>query len=252
MLKWLPLFLGLFSLQTIPIHAQTLKVGYFDLPPHAFSDQTQVSAALNYFDKVAEEMGVKVEYRHLPLQRLLFMVEHQQLDAALFLARNTEREALFVFPSLPLFQVHAVYVVGAASNLQTPADINREHSLQIGVWQGGYQSSTLANSNNQLIPLSGNNVAARGIELVTSGRFDAFYSPDKYAVEFAAHQNGMEAKIRIIPNAKEAIPLYTVFNKKAAPLYLQKFEQALKKVQTKYNYNALLEQVQQNSFLQRD
>ncbi len=243
MLKWLPLLPGLLSFFAITTFAQTLKIGYFDLPPHTFpDDKARASTAIHFFDKVAGEMGVQVEYRHLPLQRLLFMVKHEQLDAALFLASNPERNSLFIFPATPLFQAQSVYVVRADSVFQTAGDINKESALKIGVWQGGYQSNTLLNSKNRLIPLSGNNVAARALELVFNRRFDAFYSPDKYAVEFAARQNNMQDCIRIIPINKEIIPLFTVFNKKSAALYLKKFEQAQKKVKAKHNYDALLEQ----------
>lgn len=242
------------ALTAVKSSAQTtgtkaLKVGYFDLPPHSDDGTTDApGAAMIYFNKVAEVMGVKVEYIHLPLSRLTFMLENNRLDAALILAKSDARAKLFAFPSNTLLTTKPVFVVKRNSKLQDWADIQKQHHLKIGVWQGGYHSPNLAANKNVLIPLSGNNVAHRGIELVINERFDAFFSPDSHAVEFEALKHGQLDSIRILPIDNETIPLYTVFTHKSAPIYLEAYEHALKKVKAELAYDTVLQHYLQQYF----
>ncbi|MGV8838209.1 substrate-binding periplasmic protein [Cellvibrio sp.] len=226
---------------------EKLTVGYFDFPPHTFpKNSKQPSAALAYFDKIAQEMGVEVEYKHYPLSRLVFLLDHQRLDAALFLAKTEARTKIFSYPSTPYFTTNSVFVVPSASNLKSAKDIEQKSTLQLAVWEGGFHSSTLAVSKNTLVPLSGNDVAARGIQLVVNGRFDAFFSPDSHAIEYEALTTGQTASIRILPIPGEDIDIYSVFSKKSANLFLKRYESALKKVTAEISYATFLSNYQKN------
>ena len=221
--------------------AETLKVGYFDLPPHTFPQHsTQPSAAIAYFDKVAQAMGVEVEYVNYPLSRLVFLLDHQRLDAALFLAKTDARTEMFAYPASPYFTTESVFVVPNTSDLKSADDISQKKDLDIVVWEGGFHSTTLATSSNKLIPLSGNNIPARGITLTVNGRFDAFYSPDRYAVEYEANISGRAGNIRTITIPQDAIDIYTVFSKNSAKYYLKRYERALKKIETEITYEHFL------------
>lgn len=226
---------------------KTLTVGYFDFAPHAFPpDSEQPSAALAYFDKIAQEMGVKVEYKYYPLPHLVFLLDHQRLDTALFLAKTEARTKLFAYPSTPYFTTNSVFVVSSTSKLKAAQDIQQHSSLQLVVWEGGFHSPTLSESKNVLIPLSGNAVAARGIRLVVNGRFDAFFSPDRYVIEYEARATGKTDSIRILPIPDEDIDIYSVFSKESAELYLKRYEKALKKVTAEIDYDTFLNNIQKN------
>lgn len=230
-----------------PALAEKLTVGYFDFPPHTFpKDSGQPSAALTYFDKIAQEMGVAVEYKHYPLSQLVFLLDHQRLDAALFLARTEAREKLFAYPSMPYFTTNSVFVVPSTSNLKTALDIKQKNNLQLVVWEGGFHSPTLTTSKNTLVPLGGNDVAARGIRLVLKGRFDGFYSPDRHAIEYEARTTGKSDSIRILPIPGEDLNIYSVFSKKSAKIYLKRYESALKKVTAEIDYETFLINIQQD------
>lgn len=221
---------------------EKLTVGYFDFPPHTFpKNSMQPSAALAYFDKIAHEMGVEVEYKHYPLSRLVFLLDHQRLDAALFLAKTEARTKIFSYPSAPYFTTNSVFVVPSASNLKSAQDIEQESRLQLVVWEGGFHSPTLTASKNTLVPLGGNDVAARGIQLVVNGRFDAFFSPDSHAIEYEARASGQTGSIRILPIPGEDIDIYSVFSKKSAKLFLKRYEKALKKVTAEISYSTFLQ-----------
>ncbi len=224
--------------------AAPLKVGYFDLPPHVSKElQGKSSAAIQYFNQIAQEMGVEVSYQAYPLSRLLQMLQDGQLDAALFLARNPEREQMFTYPQSPIISAQSIFVVSQLSPFQKASDITKEHNLKIGVWKGGYFSKTLTNSNNQLVRLGGANVPARGVDSVIKGKFDAFYSPDRYSIEYQAKKYSKRKMIRIIPNSDETINLYTAFSKKAGAIYLKSYEAALRKVKANQSYEALLDRM---------
>jgi polar amino acid transport system substrate-binding protein len=222
-----------------------LTIGYIDLPPHTFPEKSGLpSAALNYFDMIAQDMGVEVEYIQYPLSRLVFLLDHQRLDAALFLAKSDAREKSFAYPAAPYFIAHPVFVVPSTSKLTSAQDIARQNNLKIVAWQGGFHSPTLANSNNTLIPLSGNAVAERGIELIIKGRFDAFFSPDRYSIDYNAKMHEQTDSIRQLPITGETIEIYTVFSKKSAPLYLKDYERSLKNISAKITYETLLTTLQ--------
>ena len=226
---------------------ETLTVGYFDFPPHTFPKGSgQPSAALAYFDKIAQEMGVAVKYKHYPLSQLVFLLDHQRLDAALFLAKTDARAKLFAYPSMPYFTTNSVFVVPSESNLKSANDIKQKNNLQLVVWEGGFHSPTLTTSKNTLVPLGGNDVAARGIRLVVIGRFDGFYSPDRHAIEYEARTTGKTDSIRILPIPGEDLDIYSVFSKKSAKTYLKRYESALKKVATEIDYETFLINIQQN------
>lgn len=247
MRKYIAVIFSLLGSVSLVAQAETLKVGYFDLPPHTFpQSSTQPSAALEYFDKVAQAMGVDVEYIHYPLSRLVFLLDHQRLDAALFLAKTDARTHMFSYPSAPYFTTESVFVVPKESELKSEEDIKQTNILNIVVWEGGFHSPTLAASKNKLIPLSGNDIASRGVILVVNGRFDAFYSPDRYAVEYEAKRNGHTDSIRLLPISQDKIDIYTVFSKSSGKLYLKRYERALKKVHEETDYKTFFNDLQKN------
>lgn len=226
---------------------ETLTVGYFDFPPHTFpKDSEQPSAALAYFNKIAQEMGVAVEYKHYPLSRLVFLLDHQRLDAALFLVKTDARAKIFAYPSRPYYTTNSVFVVPSESNFKSVLDIKQKNNLQLAVWEGGFHSPTLTTSKNTLVPLGGNDVAARGIRLVLNGRFDAFFSPDSHAIEYEARTTGKTDSIRILPIPGEELDIYSVFSKKSAKIYLKRYENALKKVSADIDYETFLINSQQD------
>jgi len=224
---------------------EKIIVGYFDFPPHTFPQNSmQPSAALAYFDKIAQKMGVEVEYKHYPLSRLVFLLDHQRLDAALFLAKTEARTKVFSYPSKPYFTTNSVFVVPSTSSLKSARDIEQKSTLQLVVWEGGFHSPTLTASKNTLVPLSGNDVAARGIQLVVNGRFDAFFSPDSHAIEYEASVSGKTDSIRILPISGEDLDIYSVFSQKSANVFLKRYERALKKVSAEISYSTFLNNTQ--------
>ncbi|MEI8634067.1 hypothetical protein P4S72_22235 [Vibrio sp. PP-XX7] len=93
------------------------RVGYFELIPHTFpkndsNKNNEKSLAIEYFKRIGMEMGLsEMTFKQYPLARLLHLLERRELDAALLLAKNTERNAKFVYPKTPFFQMRAAIVL---------------------------------------------------------------------------------------------------------------------------------------------
>lgn len=218
-----------------------LRVGYFDLPPHAQgAGPAEAGLAVRYFERIARQMGVHAEYRSLPLARLLLMLERNELDMALILARNPERAARFSYPARPLLLSHPVIVVRRDGGIRSVQQLRSEAHWQVGIYRGGYQSGLLGELAGTPILLAGEAVTERGMRMVQAGRLDAFFSPDDYAVAHVLRDRLLAQQLRVLAADLAPLPLYSVFSPRAAPRYQAAYEQALARVQAEQPYAALL------------
>ncbi|MCR4509922.1 transporter substrate-binding domain-containing protein [Pseudomonas sp. 32.2.56] len=122
--------------------ADSLRVGYFDLPPHTpLPGQADTEgAAIAYFAKIAERMQLDaVSYQRYPLSRLLQMLQRDQLDMALILAKTPERETMLVYPEQPFVVVQPLLLVAREHPLQRVDSVEQLLPLRLGAWQDGYR-----------------------------------------------------------------------------------------------------------------
>lgn len=223
--------------------SEKLRVGFFDIPPHAYPPTENVQGtAIRFFDQIAAQMGVEVEYVYYPLAHVLFMLKSDRVDAVLMLAKNESRSQEFVYPTAPMFTTTPAIAVLSDSELKTIDQVIKKDSLTIGVWRGGYHSPTLDKNKNTIIELTGNNIASRGLEILARGKIDALFSPDSYPIIYAAKKNDMGKKITIFPIINEPIEVYSVFSKKSGKIYIKRYNDALVKVKKQNTYENLLKQ----------
>lgn len=229
------------------VSREKLIVGFFDLPPHAYAPaENKQSPAMLFFDQVAKNMGVDVEYVHYPLAHLLFMLESNRIDAALMLAKNEERSHQFAYPSAPIFTTTPSIAVLKEGRIKTLEQMTASDAFTIGVWRGGFHSSIMEKNKNKTIALTGNNIAQRGLVILARGRIDAFFSPDSYSVVYAANKNNLSDKITILPISNEGIDLYTVFSKQSAVIHKERYEAGLAKVKKQNSYETVLKRHTEN------
>ncbi|RVU35439.1 transporter substrate-binding domain-containing protein [Rheinheimera riviphila] len=207
-----------------------LKIGYFDIPPHIFASKQTPSPAIVYFDQIAKLMQRQPEYLHVPLPRLLQMLEQHQLDAILLLAKNSARQQMFVYPKWPMFTATPVLVV-RADNPFSIATLQQDPTLQLGLWPGGYHSEFVKTIKGQQVPISGDQIGERGLNMLVQGRINAFFSPDQLSVRYLLQKNGWETQLKMLPVPNETIEIYTVFSKKSAVELLPPYEKALQTLQ---------------------
>jgi polar amino acid transport system substrate-binding protein len=221
--------------------ADSLRVGYFDLPPHTpLPGQADTEGtAIAYFEKIAERMQLKaVSYQRYPLSRLLQMLQRDQLDMALILAKTPEREATLVYPAQPFVVVQPLLLVAREHPLQRVDSVEQLLPLRLGAWQDGYRSPMLRDPRLQLQTLSSSNVLNQSLKMLQAGRLEAFYYPDDLAVRYQVQHLSMQDSIRLLPLPKERMQLYSAFSRAAAVRYLQRYERALAEVAAQQGYAA--------------
>ena len=99
-----------------PLRAESLRVGFFELAPHVRAGgpgQEASGPAVDYLRAVAAKMGVEVriDSEALPLNRLLYLLDKGEVDLALALGRNPEREHLGNYPPRPFFSIQPAIAV---------------------------------------------------------------------------------------------------------------------------------------------
>lgn len=237
--------LALFLAATTPqALAEPLRVGYFDLPPHTEAEGAAPGSgiAAAYFERIAERMEVTdIRYSKLPLPRLLYMLERGELDMALLLAKDAERDTRFLYPRQALFSTSAVLAVQSSNPLAAIRSVEDVLGLRIGVWQNGYHTPLLSDPRLQLQTLSGDNVALKGLRMVAAGRIDAFYFPDDYALQYEANKLDSQARIKVLAMPEQHLALYSVFSRQNGSRYLPRYEQALQAEQAQTPYARFFE-----------
>lgn len=239
-----PLFiiaLTLLAMSSIAEPPNKIVVGYFDLPPHVFAPEKQlVSPAMEFFNKVAAEMDIEVEYQYFTLQQLLTKLFDNSLDAALILARDERRASLFAYPPKP-FAITTPGLAVAEKRFNNADEVFSRSDLNIGRWIYGVHSKKLE-GGNKIVLVYGNDIAQRGLTMVAQGQLDAFFSPDITSLTYATRSNPNKQKITLFAITDEPLGLYTAFSKKAAEIYQPGYEQALEKVKQKIGYEEMLKQ----------
>lgn len=248
----LSLFLAALTLMSAPGHAAapgggaaSLRVGYFVLPPHVGEkgQSYQEAPAFRYFEQLMPAMGVKAATAEAyPLPRLLQKLEAGEIDMVLMMARSPERAARFVYPRQAFFVAEPAVAVGREQGLRQVQSIEQLLNLRIGVWQEGFLTPLLRDRRLTLTRMSGDFVAQRNLRMIELGHVDAFYSPDRCAIEHARARTAQPARLRVLALPEPGVPLYSVFSRQAAPRWLRAYEAALAEQQAKSGsgYLALL------------
>ncbi|MEQ6290346.1 substrate-binding periplasmic protein [Vogesella sp. GCM10023246] len=217
-----------------------LQVGYFYLPPHGYTQHGEPAGfALQYFNRIAAEMGVVAQYRQEPLSRLR---RNTQLDMVLYLAASPERARRLHFAARPLLEMQGVLVVSQQSALRQITDPAQLATLRIGIWADGYLSPMLAAVRQQLEPMSGDDVIERSLQKVDLQRIDAFYSPEPYAVRYVLQRMGMPQRFRLLNLPEKPVGLYPAFTSRGLT-YQARFERAAESVRKQQPYAVLLQQM---------
>jgi ABC-type amino acid transport substrate-binding protein len=218
---------------SLGVHAQSLKIGFFDVPPHVAIDASglPIGPAVNLFKAVAQKMGVTdLRYQQLPLVRLLLQLESGETDVAIFISKTPEREAKFHYPSKPYYQTQPGLAVNSASPLMQIKTTEDIKALKIGTMQGSVLSASLRQPYLQLTEISGTGLYARAIQMLLLDRLDAVYSPDANGLLVEARMLDADKKIRVLALPDPANGIYCIFSKKAAAVYASKYDLALEAV----------------------
>ena len=217
-----------------------LRVGFFELPPHAQMRQSQATGlAIAYFDLVARQMGVTPEYVQLPLARLLVSPD---IDMLLFVGKTPERAQSLVFANKPWLVLQGALAVRNDSRLRSIGSAEDLLDLHIGTWNGGFRSTLMRDPRLRVTPISGDDFLDRALTMVLRGHIDAFYNPEVYATQAGIQRLGLGTQLRVVNLPPSGDALYPAFTQAAAPRYLQRFEAAFEAVARRTTYPSFLQQ----------
>lgn len=230
LLKISHLFVSLLLFFCIWPSQAIVAIGYFDLPPYTSDGRGNEGPALQHFRKIAGAMQVEVQFYPYPLPRLLKMLQSNELDAALLLGKSAERSEFLIFPQQPYLITQPALLLRSGAAGRSLQALAQDPNLRLAYWQAGHRGSWFHGAKAELQPITGDDVAERGIDMVASGKMDAFYAADIRPLQYLLSLRPTPHQLMILP-IPEQVGLYTAFSKRGAESLLLRYEVALQQVQ---------------------
>jgi ABC-type amino acid transport substrate-binding protein len=217
----------------VAVRAETIRVGFFVMPPLAVENPegSPAGAAVSMFLEIAEAMGIDAATLNAyPLKRLLHVLERDAIDAALTLGKTPGRAERFVYPERPFFRIQPALAVRRDHPLTEIRGPDALRGLRIAIYEEGFLSPSMGNPNLDRVTLTDSDVIGRGLAMVDAGHVDAFYNPDDIPIRYRIRRDGFSDRIRVLPLPDEPEGLFTVFSRKGAARFLERYETALRKI----------------------
>lgn len=225
-----------------PLSGEDLRVGFFHLPPHCYSEGGEAKgSAVEYFRLVAKEMQVTPIFREYPLTRVLITLERDELDVVLFVAKTPERSARFIFPRRNYAEVRSGILVARNSPVTEITDVETLKKLQIGTTQDGFLTPMMMVPGLRLTSIANQNALELNLMKLLAGRLDGVYQPDTAIFYYLSEDLGVESDVRVLELPEAPTPIYSVFSRTSALRYQERYEEALERLKGKLNYDAVLE-----------
>lgn len=236
-------FLFLQGVVLCPFSAQAFKVGFFVLEPHAMLiDGQPGGCAVEYLrDHIASEMGAEFEFEGpLPFTRLLFDFKEGAYDAVLLLAKNSEREHQFMYPSEQFGHMESTLLVPKGfplGGLRSPEDLN---GLVVGYAKRAWRSPFMRHNSISFDLVTTVYATDTNFDKFDNYRLDAVYNPDKNALLYRLKRHSLKRPYKLIPVPGNRVGFYTVFHPSTPKQVMSRYEKALRVVQKKFPYENLV------------
>ncbi len=230
--------------------AEVIKIGYFELPPHFFTDEKAEKpkgAFVSYFEKLASEIGYKTEWvGPLPLPRLTAYLENgEEIDGTLGFPEYPQLKKYLYYSEMPIFRGKPVLIVRKDNPLKQVLSVENIRGYRIGLIKSLIEKYTpLFDNNRHLIklePIGSENWLDQNLNKLLAGRLDALYDRQQYTIPFIAKKKGLDAHIKVLALPDPPTPFYIVFSKlsKKSRKFLRRCNLVSKKLHL--NYEALLQ-----------
>lgn len=161
--------------------SQTLTVGFIDFPPHVNLHEGYKEGPLyQYINTMFLQENLNVVYVKLPRERALIELARGKVDLLMPTSISPGNKTIRTL-TMPLFHTIPGLCFQKENYIPILSATHRFKNLNIGVPTGTLLVDALTESQANLIPLNGEDVTRRGVELTQRGRLDAFYhqSPSK-------------------------------------------------------------------------
>lgn len=197
--------------------ASAVVIGVYELAPHMVVDaQKEPSGAVVDFAREimakAPECG-SITWRTTNFARSLRELESGEIDVVFMVARNEQRSKLFRYSSSPLFETRSALVVPKTSRLANLTTLEQLRSIQIGHANASIIPDYLKALNVEVQPISGDDYFFRGLKMLESKRFDAFFAPTLSNAQYLIRKYENADALTVQPLPVEPLALYVVFSK---------------------------------------
>lgn len=232
------------------LSAETIRIGYFQLPPLQYFDketQKPRGATFTYFNAMAAQLNYDVEWiGPLPLLRLSQMLEKGEIDGTLGFNKSPEISTFLYFLDEPLYFAYPIIVVrkdNPLTQIQTIKDIEG-YNIGTTVSMSGRYAPLLDNHRDKITmeTLGGEIWIEQNLRKLLAGRIDAVFDRQPYSVQFVAEKINIRDQIRLLPLPGPPRAMYIVFSKNSK--YGKKFLEQVNAFNPtfKLDYQKLIEQ----------
>ncbi len=228
--------------------AESVKMGYFMLPPHQYTDNADdphaaakpKGASIIYFEALASKMGYEVEWvGPLPLLRLSEYMKDGKIDGAAGFNKNPELELFFHYTESPMYFAQPTFIVrkdNPLTQIRSAEDI-RGWCIGLTVSIADRYTPLIDEHRDmfKLETLGGEGWIKQNIMKLLANRIDAFFDRQPYTPLFVAAALQLDDRIKALPVPDPPTPMYIVFSK--ASKQGQKFVDQCNAVMPQMNLN---------------
>lgn len=233
------------------LYADTVKMGFFTLPPHTFKADgpgaKAEGAGITYFEQVAAKMGYVVEWiGPLPLPRLTeYLKLGTAIDGTVGFPKIPVFEGFLYYTDKPLYMGQPILGVAKDNPLTQIKTIDDIRGFRIGlVKSSSGRYNPLIDENRDKIrleELGGDKWMETNIEKLIAGRLNALFDRQQYTMPYVAATLKLDQKIKVLPLPSPPTPMFVTFAKasKNGKVLLDKYNAA--NSQETLNYKDLLQ-----------
>lgn len=203
-----------------PCNARTLRIGYFNLPPHMYlseADGKASGAAIRYLEKIADVMEYTLEWvGPLPYSRMMYYLENDgPLEGSPVMSLNAERQRFLSYPRNHFYLAKPNFVVRSDHPLESITSPEDVKGFVVGQFEKAANSTFVLQNRDLLrfeIVSTGNLLFEQQLKKLISGRIDAIHTLDEYTLLFEAKRLQQDRMIKILFLPEPAWPFYTAFS----------------------------------------
>ncbi|MFH2058947.1 MAG: transporter substrate-binding domain-containing protein [Pseudomonadota bacterium] len=217
----------------LPINSfadETIKIGYFNNPPHiTYINSAHHGALIDYWEKYLKpEMKVEIEWiGPLPPVRLFMMLEEGKINCIALLSKNEEREKKYDYPEMPFRAVNAGLAVLKKRKIRKIESLDYLKGLKIVFFKDGYIPQNIKNLNLNWEYLFSKSWKIQGLKKLIEGRTDAVFEPDRITFDYELSlEPKFKEKIMVLDIPETESFNYSIFSKKDKGKFLTLYNQS--------------------------
>jgi len=215
----IPILLSLLFVGGTVRAQETLRVGYWNIPPHVTGvvNNEPTGAAIGYFDEyIAPRLGVTVAWDAdvTPPTRLMDQLRNGQKDVMIFLGRTKERTDYLHYPD-PYLEIPQTLAFLENHPISRITNVSELYGLRVGFLVGGRLPDELRDDRIHYDLIAGERLFQRNVKKLLLDRIDAIYVPLTIALTNILRVMEVDEQVKLVPiEFLEPVLIYTVFSRK--------------------------------------